>query len=629
MKIITLYDIYHKYEKTIFKSILYICILIGLYFVMYQSFYNMNIWNDESALAVNIINRTFNELLQPLWHSQVAPIAYLYMEKFLTIISGKDEHTLRFFALFSYIISIPMTYLVAHKLTNNKTLSLFAATLFSINITFVWYANQVKQYSSDVLFTLIIIYLTLTLSFEKVRSVLIYGVVGAIAIWFSNPSIIILATSGLYLLIVEVYKKRNYKILYSFILLTVSFIVYYMLFIYNHPAAPFMKEYWKHFFFPIWSSWDDMAQFLNANLDGVLYSVVRIKNYIIIIWILFLFFIIYTLARKNYKVVYFIFMPLVLHLILSGYQLYPFNTRLVLYILSLLVIFYAYSLYSLYEFLSKIIKIPILLLLIPTIIMLIDLKNHIPINIIDIRTPMVKIKDSIKPTDDLYVYSMSNLVYRYYNDSGLIPINHKAIVGSVYRGHNYRYNKELLSIQGKAWLLFGHVFNDEEDYMISFLTKKGAKIIEKHNYLNSSIYYIDTTSMDRNLYYPYYLDNFYGWEGGKIGRHGWSSGDTELILPNSSNKIQNYKISFKLLTIISRRITIKINGIEIFDAKLKPGEKITIDKTVDLNVGDNRMTITTDKPSHRVGRDPRLLSFAIDDLQYSVVNKIINKKKSK
>jgi|GEM_PF-400913 len=618
---IGLYNLYHKNEKKVFHVLLYSIILLGISLAIYQFFYNRSLWNDEAALALNIIDKSFSQLLQPLDYKQVAPIAYLFVEKFLTLLMGKSEYALRIFSLIAFILSIPMIYLVSNRLTNNKTLSLFATALFSVNITFIRFSSELKQYSLDVLFALIIIYLTLSLSFQKSRSLLLYGLAGAVAVWFSNPSIVILAISGLYILTTEVYKKQNYKIFYPFLLWGLSFGLYYTLFIYHHPSAEFMRQYWKNAFLPLGVSSKAVIYFLHLHFEDIFKLVARTPIYPLLFWMLYLFGILYAFIKKNYKLLYFIFAPLLLHLFLSGLKLYPFDGRLILYLLALLTLFYAFALYSLYESLLKRIKLPVMILLVPLVVIMAELQKHIPHNIEDQRRAITKIKESIKPQEDIYIYNMAYVTYKYYQDSGIVPINNSVVVGSIHRGHNNQYNKELLRLNGKVWLYFAHVYRDEERYMISFLTKRGAKVIHKYSYLGCGVYHIDTASMDRARHFPYFLNGFYGWERGLIGGHGWTDGNVTPLLPNNHKSEQLYKMSFILTTIKKRSIVININDKEIYHATLLAGEKKSVDMVIALQAGDNKMSITTDTPAHKIGRDPRDLSFAIENLKYSAVKK--------
>lgn len=71
-----------------------------------QYLYNRSLWADEAVLALNIVNRSYLELLQPLDYDQAAPIGFLIVEKFAVQLFGDNEYSLRLFPLLSGIISL-------------------------------------------------------------------------------------------------------------------------------------------------------------------------------------------------------------------------------------------------------------------------------------------------------------------------------------------------------------------------------------------------------------------------------------------------------------------------------------------------------------------------------------------
>ena len=67
--------------------------------VAVQYYANKSIWLDEAFLTLNIINRPYVELLQPLSYGQYAPPGFLVIIKLLTEIFGTSEYTLRLSSL--------------------------------------------------------------------------------------------------------------------------------------------------------------------------------------------------------------------------------------------------------------------------------------------------------------------------------------------------------------------------------------------------------------------------------------------------------------------------------------------------------------------------------------------------
>ena len=57
------------------------------------------LWRDEAALALNIVNRSFAGLIQPLDYNQAAPLGFLALEKATILVGGHSEYALRFWPL--------------------------------------------------------------------------------------------------------------------------------------------------------------------------------------------------------------------------------------------------------------------------------------------------------------------------------------------------------------------------------------------------------------------------------------------------------------------------------------------------------------------------------------------------
>jgi hypothetical protein len=53
------------------------------------------LWLDEARLALNVVNRSYLQLLQPLDYDQGAPIAFLFFERLIIQLLGNNEHNLR------------------------------------------------------------------------------------------------------------------------------------------------------------------------------------------------------------------------------------------------------------------------------------------------------------------------------------------------------------------------------------------------------------------------------------------------------------------------------------------------------------------------------------------------------
>jgi len=58
-----------------------IAVIFGLAVRLVQYLSNRSLWGDEAAISLNIINRSYRELLTPLSNNQAAPPGFLTVEK--------------------------------------------------------------------------------------------------------------------------------------------------------------------------------------------------------------------------------------------------------------------------------------------------------------------------------------------------------------------------------------------------------------------------------------------------------------------------------------------------------------------------------------------------------------------
>lgn len=488
---------YLQNPQFVLFAMFYLVIFIGAFLAIYQFIFNRSLWFDEASLALNIINRDFLGLTKPLDYVQSAPIGFLFVERSSVLILGKNEFALRIFPLISFLTSIPFLYLLSNKLVKNKVIALLSTSIFSITLLLLSYSSEVKQYSIDVLFTIMILYYSLTLQLNKKQSLLIYAIIGSIAVWFSNVSIIILFVTGVYLLYLEGYQNRNYKILFPLMLWATSFFIYYYLFIHNHPITEYMIINWenKKAFLPLNPFSKEFYIFLLRAIKNIYFKLLGFGPFWLIPLIISLSAIGFMFKQRKYTLLYFCLTPIMVHLLLSSMKLYPFSGRFILYITPLIVLIYSIGLYYIYEFTNKkILRLPYLLLILPVLIMFYPIHALYPIEKEEIKNSLKYIENNIKKDEAIYVYYGSNKAFNFYKETKFINISNAIIFGTRHRDENYKYDPELLNLKGRVWLLFSHVYplRNEEKYMMELLLNKGSELLDVKKYKGSSVYYVDT-----------------------------------------------------------------------------------------------------------------------------------------
>ncbi len=261
------------------KKLPWIIISLGVILRLVQYLFNRSLWLDESSLALNIIDRSFLELLQPLSYNQGAPIGFLMLEKIAVQIFNSSEYALRLFPFLSGIASMFLFYGVAKRFIKSEAVPI-ALCLFAISEPLVYYSSEVKQYSSDVFIVLLILYfVTRNIQSKRLTAshIMAFGVLGATVIWFSHPSIFILAGIGVSLALFSFFRKEwarigRLSIAYSFWALSLT--LCYLASLRGLGNNKSLLNYWSGAFMPFPpSSLGDIRWFFDAFIEMFNYPV--------------------------------------------------------------------------------------------------------------------------------------------------------------------------------------------------------------------------------------------------------------------------------------------------------------------------------------------------------------------
>ena len=244
--------------------VLLVC--LGLVLRFRQYFFNRALWADEAALALNLVKRSFGELTQPLDYGQGSPIGFLFGVKLFTSLFGNYDYVLRLFPLLTGVLALILMAVVARKYTGAA--GLFALAVFAISTNLVYYSSELKQYGTDTLIVLVLLYLAYRCLQEtaRPRDFLMLGAGGALAVWMSHPAAFVLAAIGITLLIEKLTGKL--KIPFFWIVLiglawTLSFGLEYVISLSHLVGDDYLQGYWKKAFMPI-PPWSDKRWFLDT-----------------------------------------------------------------------------------------------------------------------------------------------------------------------------------------------------------------------------------------------------------------------------------------------------------------------------------------------------------------------------
>ncbi|MHC4212763.1 MAG: glycosyltransferase family 39 protein [Planctomycetota bacterium] len=290
----------------------------------------------EVPLAASLVSRSYRALLEPLAYRQIAPIGFLFIERFFIQIFGTSESSLRLFPLLAGIISIPLFLKLARITLDRKAIPI-ALTIFVASRHVIYYSSEVKQYSCDVAIALVLFLTGFYVMSRQLscRRLLGLGLLGAVAVWFSHAAVFVLASIGMCLFVIHSAKKEWKELGYLSLVILLwifSFTACYMYIHHNYEHYGRIVRYWKDAFMPFPpSNLADICWFPNT-LESVFRNPGGFKTNILFVVICFFVGSISMLFKSKKKKVCILLFPLFFALGASGMHAYPFADRLLLFL---------------------------------------------------------------------------------------------------------------------------------------------------------------------------------------------------------------------------------------------------------------------------------------------------------
>ncbi|MGA9771896.1 MAG: glycosyltransferase family 39 protein [Blastocatellia bacterium] len=478
------------------KRLAWLIIAFGILLRATQYLFNAALYVDEGALALNIIKRSFAGLLEPLDSEQAAPVGFLFLEKLAFLAFGESEYALRLFPFLFSIVALYLFYEVARRLFNSWTVPI-ALAFFAVSGHVIYYAAQIKQYSSDIAITLLIILMGLEFDSKPLngRRWTIFAATGAIVVWLSHPSIFVLAGVGMTLALSAISKKDwpgFWKLAGVYTVWVLSFAAFYLISLRNLSGNQTLEKSWakKGTFMPLVPrSIADLEWYPGAivkmfsNPGGLPFPLIAALVFIIGCVALFL---------KNKKQLLMLTAPLLLTMLASGLHKYPFGRRLLLFLIPAVLMVVASGIEYIITkkppyTIAAGFAISALLLFQPaggaTSNMLHPYARQ------DIKPIMAYVRDHRQPGDLVYVYHHQRESFLYYakrygfNESDYI-LGIDARDESKRRADWDAYQKDLDRLRGRSrvWLMFSHIRRiqniREDEFMLQYLNGLGTKLDE-------------------------------------------------------------------------------------------------------------------------------------------------------
>lgn len=322
-------------NKKIFNILLIIILSLACIVRIYAYISIRELDTDEFMLLSNVLHRNILTLFLPLGSAQSAPPLFLIINKILSYFIFPNEYISRLTSLLCGLCSVFVFYNLSKKILTNNFLILISNFLFAVNIRLIFYSQEFKQYSLEMMLGMIFILFFSNLNLKEnlsYKKALIYGILMFIPLLLSVPYIFVLFAFLIYNFIINP-KSRKY-ILVSFIPFAILLLIYYLITL--HPSQISMLKMYSGF-------WDSGFIFLNFNK---IYDLIKYNyNYF---WggekfALFHFGMIFLgmflLAKKKSKINILMVLSLLIAILASLMHVYPFRERIILYLVPYFIIF--------------------------------------------------------------------------------------------------------------------------------------------------------------------------------------------------------------------------------------------------------------------------------------------------
>ena len=447
-------------------------------------------WLDEAMLGINIQQSGFRALLGRLDFDQAAPVGFLWAERLVYVTLGSNDFWLRVFPFLFGLLSIWMVYCLARQ-NGSRHFAWLALALVALSPAHLRYSGDLKQYTLDVLVAAALLW-----SFgQTLRSPQYPGahgrlaLAGAMAIWFSHPSMFVLAGIGIAGVVSQWRRFAEVGFWKTWLSIgttwLISFVVLYAVNLRHVSGSEDLTTYWAAHFAPALS---------RASWHWYLNHFIRNSEYLFSTgwtWASFVLSAIglVSLLVRRTAIGLAILLMVGVTLLASTMSLYPFYGRLLMFMLPAGALLVAESVEVMRLFLKRHSRLAAQLFYGVAVVALLQSPLRLDIDRVSNRSPETGMKPLIPamlakslPGDQIFVYYGAVPEFRFYAPAFNIA-NDAYISGSRHRTDPPAYRAELdQSLKsGRVWFVFSHGccarFN-EHAYFSEYFAARGALLDE-------------------------------------------------------------------------------------------------------------------------------------------------------
>jgi 4-amino-4-deoxy-L-arabinose transferase-like glycosyltransferase len=419
-----------------------------------------SLWRDEAALVYNVLHRGYLGFNRPLDFEQGTPPGFFMVEKAMSQVFGTSELSLRALPLLCGIGALVVALVLVRRHLDAPT-GLVALGLMAVSPSLIYFASEVKQYSTD-LFVSLLIVLAASSAWRRrydLRSCVVLALTGMAGVWFSHAATFTLVGVGV-VLAWPVLRDRDHRRIVRLIAVGAAWLATwattYAVFDRHLDNDKFLRDFWSQAFLPIpptsragLDRWGTAISTLFAMLTG----------HSTLVWLLGPLAIVGAVAlwRTNRGVLGVLLIPWITVVIASSRQLYPATERLVLFLLPMLAVLVAAGTVVVAQLAARRAPVfgPAIIGIVVVVCAAVSLNRFAsPQPIEELRPLYEQLHSAARTGDTVYVAETAVPSYDYYRSRiGALPA--RMLSGTADAGNAAAVEREVDPLQGRSrvWLL--------------------------------------------------------------------------------------------------------------------------------------------------------------------------------
>ena len=471
------------------KVAILVILCVGAVLRLWQYFANSSLWLDEAALARNIVDRSATELLGPLGYGQVAPPAFLLIQRGIVATFGTSEYALRAFPLFCGLTSLLLFTAVARATLSGGAV-IYAVLLFSIGEPFIYFSSQVKQYASDIAATLLALLACRWIAEgASDRWQRMLAAAGVLIPWLSSSASLVLVGSALGAVARKLWVRDRVNLISLMVALglwTTSALAagFFSIRNVNAESREFLDWFWRFGYAPAaplallqWC-WDTLKD-VYGTFQGAAF---RTNGGLRLAWpALFAGTALIgtvQLVRRRGTETLILLVPIAAALFVSLLRLYPLSGRLLVFLVPVVLLATAAGADSIWTWFGRRARVAgvVIALVYLAIPIAAAYRTRPPYSVQPLRPVLERVVSLREPTDAIYVDYAASQAFLYYAPRlGLRPDDYAIGRCSLSDRRDYLRQVDRFRGQRRVWIIGTHLSAVERTLTVGYLERIGRR----------------------------------------------------------------------------------------------------------------------------------------------------------